>query len=387
MRVGFIVNEFFKYGSYGGYGFATRAIARGLLRKGAETFLLINISRFKNMPHPTEVDEGVGIIGYKASPINLIRPIKEFKMVDADIYQTCNISLDTNYCMLAEKNKKHVINFQDPRSEEDWKEIYTHPTALIEEGSTKSSLLYDIRVKIAYSLYKKAIARSNGLTIQAKYLAKKVNDIFGINQKYKFLPNPVEVPKRKLKKSSKPTVVFLGRLDLIKRPEIYFELAKRFPKVDFLVVGTVVAGTKKREKILKEKYGKLKNLKFLGLILDEKIKSEILEKSWILINTSLHECLPVSFLEAWAHQCTVLSCQNPDNLTREYGYYTGKILGTGLREEDINKFVNGLKWLLENERWKKLGKKGYNYVKSTHETNKAINTYFKYFKYILNKNG
>lgn len=383
MKVGFIVNEFFKYGSYGGYGFATKAIAKGLVKRGVETELLINNSRFKKIPKLFEVEEGVVIRGYPASKRNLLFPIKEFKTAAADIYQTCNISLDTNYAMRCMPCRKHIINFQDPRSQEDWREIYTHPQALIEDGGTKSSFNYTLKLKIAFSLYRNAIEKADGLTIQAKYLAEKVNDIFRVKQNYEFLPNPVNVPKHKLTKANKPTVTFLGRLDSIKRPEVFFELAKRFPDADFLVVGK--ATNDKKDEELRKTYQNQKNLKFLGLILDEKLKSEILGKSWILINTSLHECLPVSFLEAWAHKCAVLSCQNPDDLTEKYGYFTGKILGTGLKAEDLKKFEEGFRWLIENNNWEQLGEKGYQYVLENHEFDEVIGKHIKYYRKTLGK--
>jgi len=378
MRIGFIVNEFFKYGSYGGYGFATKAIARGLHEKGVNSFLLVNISRLKTMPHPIEVEQEIPVIGYKAGKMNFIKAIPEFKQVDADIFQTCNISLDTNYCMKTMPESKHIINFQDPRNSDDWKEIYSHPTALTQEGGTSSSFAYNMRFALASLMYKKAILNAEGLTLQAKYLGNKVDKMFSIKEKYEFMPNPVKIPGRKIIKSDKPVVVFLGRLDIIKRPEIFFELAKKFPNVEFLTVGTA---TKTIDNERFEKKYKLKNLKFLGLITDEEKKSEILEKAWIIINTSLHECLPVSFLEAWAHKCAVLSCQNPDDLTRKYGYYTGKILGTGMKEMD--KFENGMKFLLEDGRWEKLGKQGFEYVKRNHEFDGVIKKHIKYYKNLL----
>ncbi|MBM3233663.1 glycosyltransferase family 4 protein [Candidatus Pacearchaeota archaeon] len=380
MRIGFIVNEFFKYGSYGGYGFATKAIARGLKEKGVETFLLVNTSRLKTMPHPIEIEQGIPVIGYKAGKINFLKSIPEFKQVDADIFQTCNISLDTNYCMKTMTESKHVINFQDPRNSDDWKEIYSHPTALKQEGGTSSSFSYDIRFALASLMYKKAILDADGLTVQANYLKDKVNKMFSIKAKYEFMPNPIAIPERKMKKSEKPTAIFLGRLDIIKRPEIFFELAKKFPNINFFIMGTA---TRKQDNEKFERKYKLRNLKFLGLITNEEKKSEILEKTWMIINTSLHECLPVSFLEAWAHKCAVLSCQNPDDLTRKYGYYTGKILGTGLDKESMKKFENGMRFLLKDDKWEKLGKNGHEYVRKNHEFDSVIDKHIKYYKNII----
>ena len=67
------------------------------------------------------------------------------------------------------------------------------------------------------------------------------------------------------------------------------------------------------------------------------------------------------FLEALSYKMAVLSCQNPDNITSEYGFYTGKPFGEGYHE--IPKFVEGLKCLLSDDLWKERGESGYEFIK------------------------
>jgi hypothetical protein len=57
----------------------------------------------------------------------------------------------------------------------------------------------------------------------------------------------------------------------------------------------------------------------------------------------------VSFLEACAYKCAILSCNNPDEFAENFGHY--------VRKDD---FTTGLKTLLENDAWKQKGEKDTN---------------------------
>jgi len=52
-----------------------------------------------------------------------------------------------------------------------------------------------------------------------------------------FLPNIVDIRMKNITKSETPRVIFLGRLDPIKRPWLFVELARAFPAVEFLMLG------------------------------------------------------------------------------------------------------------------------------------------------------
>ncbi len=56
------------------------------------------------------------------------------------------------------------------------------------------------------------------------------------------------------------------------------------------------------------------NLRLTGFVTEEE-KSRILASSWALMNTSVREALPVSFLEALAHKTPIISGEDPDGLT------------------------------------------------------------------------
>ena len=52
-----------------------------------------------------------------------------------------------------------------------------------------------------------------------------------------FLPNIVDAVDGPVTKSQTPRVIFLTRLDPIKRPWLFVELAGSFPAVEFLMLG------------------------------------------------------------------------------------------------------------------------------------------------------
>jgi len=182
-----------------------------------------------------------------------------------------------------------------------------------------------------------------------------------------FVPNPVKVPDRKIQKSSEPTVCFLGRWDPQKRVHLMFRIIPKFPRVHFVVIGKSV--NKQRDTELKMRLQKFSNVSVLNRILSEEEKSRILEKSWILINTSVREALPVTFLEACAHKVALLSCVNPDRFVSRFGVH--------VEQED---FVSGLKRILNGDLWKEKGKRGYTYVRKHHEIDKVIDRWMDIYR-------
>jgi glycosyltransferase involved in cell wall biosynthesis len=100
------------------------------------------------------------------------------------------------------------------------------------------------------------------------------------------------------RKSGEPTVCFLGRFDGEKRPELFLELAERFPGVRFVAMGR--ANDESMDRALRRRYGGSTNVEMPGFISGD-AKRHVLDEAWILVNTSVSEGFPVSFLEAAAH--------------------------------------------------------------------------------------
>lgn len=86
----------------------------------------------------------------------------------------------------------------------------------------------------------------------------------------------------------------------------------------------------------------------------------------------MRECLPVSFLEAAAYKCAILSNNNPDNFAENFGYHA--------KTED---FGEGLRFLLEGDVWREKADKGFEYVKKTHELSLSIDQHIRIYSELL----
>ncbi len=367
IRVCFLTSEVFAFGNYGGFGKLIRDKGKELVKRGVEVYVVMKQIK-KGGQRTIEDLDGMVVLGFPS----YLQAGKFIKLVDADIYQS---EEPIHLTLLAEKllpNKKHIVVFQDPRDKKDYEDMYQFPELRLD-------LLKKIFGYYKSPVIRKAAQNADARYCQAKFMAKKTKKMYKLEKEPEFLPNPVDIPKRNMKKADKPTVVFLARLDNYKRPWITLELAKKFPHVNFEICGKA-HNDKLQEKYIK-KYSKYKNIHFHGLVFGEE-KSKILEKAWILINTSIHEGLPVAYIEAAAHKCAFLSCRNPDNFASNFGRYI-----TFKRKNKPEEFIEPLKWLLEKDRWKKLGEKAQKYVKKEHETDKVIKQHIKIYKKIIeNKN-
>jgi glycosyltransferase involved in cell wall biosynthesis len=188
----------------------------------------------------------------------------------------------------------------------------------------------------------------------------------------KFTPNPIIIPNISPVdlQHKNNSIVALGRLDSIKRPWIIGETARRLSEYDFYFLGQY---HEERVKKIMEPYYELKNCHFLGH-LEGYEKDKILREAKILINTSIHEAVPVSFLEALSYGLCLVSNRNPDNLTSEYGIYTGQINGEGFDIDTAEPFIKGIQQIMENDDLRiKIAEKGIEYIKTYHTIDRFVN--------------
>ena len=361
MRICFICVEIFAWGKFGGFGRATRIIGRELVKRGIEVFAVV--PRRKDQKQIEELD-GITVLSFPAYSPWSSREL--YRICDADIYHSQEPSLGTYIAMKEMRNRKHIITLRDPKDTKDWKIEFQFPS--LNKLQVLASYLYEDSF-----LVKGAVRHADGVCCAAEHLVPKVKIKYGLKSNPGSLPTPVAVPGE-VQKAITPTVCFLARLDRRKRPEIFFELARKFPRVKFIAIGR--AQDKKWDDYLRKAYSKLSNLEMTGFIdqfATDKL-SELLEKSWILVSTARREGLPTSFLEALAHRCAILSRVNPGGIAERFGYYAS--------DDD---FIQGLERLLEHDNWKEKGENGYRYVKENYELGKVIDQHVSVYYEILRR--
>ena len=102
--------------------------------------------------------------------------------------------------------------------------------------------------------------------------------------------------------------------------------------------------------------------------------SEYYEKSWILVNSSAREGFPYTFLEAAGFGVAILSCLNPESFASKYGYFVVD-----------GDFESGLRYLLEDYRWRSAGEKAMKYVRSIWNEDTCINRHLRLYRRLVNE--
>ncbi len=361
MKVCFVVNEFFGWGKYGGFGSATRMIATGLAAKGVDVDVVTPI---RGGQAAIERIDGVTIRAFQ--PWSKQEQMRAYRDSDADIYHSQDPSMGTLLSQRAMPERRHVVTCQDPRTARDW---WIELSCYFAERRFRSMLtwLYEDN-----PLVWRAVRNADAVYSEARHIVPKAEKKYGLKVAPRFLPNPVPLHEGPVVKADRPTVCFVGRFDRRKRPERFFELARRCPDVRFIAVGA--ANSERVDRSLRRRYGGIANLELTGFL--DRFASprfaEILSRSWVLVNTAAREGLPVTFLEAASYRCAIVSRVDPDAFASRFGYHA-----------EAGDFEAGLRSLIESGRWRECGAAAHDYVRTTHSLEAVIDQHLEAYRSVL----
>jgi len=366
LRACIVSPEFFRWGVHGGFGFVAWTLGRKLVERGVDVCVVT--PKRKGQRLREEVD-GVKVIGYDACrgypyPVRAVasrlRSREAYRGADADIYHSQAVSFNTLAAETAAPDRLHLITFQDPYDVEEWRKIEEV------EPLYRMRPVQWARIRAERLIQAEACRRADGLYTQAGFLAPRAQKLFKLKEPPEFLPNPVPIPKKPAEKSDEPTVCFLARWDPQKRVELFLNLAQKLPHVRFIAMGR--GHDLSKDTALRRAYGGLPNLELTGFVSEEE-KSRILGTSWALVNTSVREALPVSFLEALAHETPIISGENPDGLTERYGYHVSG-----------SDYVSAIHRMLRDPDRRRKGAEGRRHVKRVHDADTVADLHLRVYR-------
>ena len=309
LKICILASQYFGWGKYGGFGSMSRRLAESIASRGIETSVIL--PRRKGQL-PLEKINGVNVYSFK--PFNVFEAIRLLKKSKANIFHSQDPTFLSSLAQIVRRNDIHLITCRDPRDSKDWLIEFKDATW---GRRLKIPLNYLLEGSFLVSY---AVKRAAGVYTPAHFLIEKVKRMYNPRAEVRMLPNLIEVPKELPPKPEKPVLTFIGRLDRRKRPEIFLELARKFPDYTFVVVGK--AESPERDAILKKQYANLPNIDWQGFVdrfREPERMAKILEKTWILVNTASREGLPMSFLEAAGYSCAIVSGVDPDNFSGRFG--------------------------------------------------------------------
>jgi glycosyltransferase involved in cell wall biosynthesis len=360
--LGVVANEFFdlRLGRMGGFGWAARQVARCFQEEpslGVEVVFLTNASGVGNGRPETTV-HGTRLVSFNRGRLDNFRRLRAERL---DLL--LGIDYRPNYRFFYRSlPRTPLVNWvRDPRTPEDVAEVkslrFPEAGAPQPEGVDPIDCTSLARVVQMSRL----VSRPVLFATPAPHLAAKCEGTYGVKKsELFFLPNIIDLHRGAVVKSARPRVVFLGRLDPCKRPWLFAKLAEQFPHVEFLFLGQAHF----ESGLARAGEGVPTNVRFMGHV-GEREKARALSSAWALINTSIHEGLAISFLEALACETPILSCQNPGGVVSRFGIHAGDFGGAGL--EALPQLAAGLRRLLGDEGLRaRLGREGRSWVGETH---------------------
>jgi glycosyltransferase involved in cell wall biosynthesis len=187
-----------------------------------------------------------------------------------------------------------------------------------------NSLLYGRNV-LQYFIEKHCIEyglrRADSIVVQTERQAEHLAHYYR-RKADAIVPNFHPEPSETIDKQGPPLVVWVANLKPWKQPEVFIRLAARLSDltgVRFTMVGAMQGGPKAwREQLLREIH-KATNLDYIGAKTQREV-NELLARAHVLVNTSVQEGYPNTFIQAWQREVPVVSLTvNPDGVLDRQG--------------------------------------------------------------------
>ena len=373
ITVGILANEFFhpEHGGVGGFGWAAKRAVEALSGVGSSVSEVMLLAGDHFGAERGQVNELHGCRVLRLPSANRLWNAVRGWTTPVDLVLSVDYRPSYLPWFMALPRTPVLVWVRDPRTPADWERISTLRIPGKEDTYPGGINPIDTHSLKRFVHRSRFLRRSILLANKMAYLGYKIPATYGLARSRYVLCNPdiVDYERIEVAKSERPRVVFLGRMDPIKRPWLFVELARRFPEVEFLVMGQRHIGGG----LGWDPEGVPENLRFLGHI-DGRCKYEMLSSAWVLVNTSIHEESAVSQFEALAYETPLLSTIDSDGIVERHGVFTGRFDGTGL--DALPALERGLARLLTQHAWREeLGRRGRRFVQEEHSTARFLDQF------------
>jgi glycosyltransferase involved in cell wall biosynthesis len=233
------------------------------------------------------------------------------------------------------------------------------------------------RQQIRYSrdrwLYERGLARVDRIVVQNEHQRGHCRAHYG--RESTVIPSCYELPPASRPEKGE-SVLWVATVHEYKRPEWVLEIARRLPQRRFVIVGGLsTAGTHYRqgfyEKIQQAAAG-LPNVDFRGFLPVEDTEA-CFDRAQLLLNTSVYEGMPNTFLQAWARGIPTVATVDVGARLREQPVYRTVGSIEQAAEEVERLFTDELHWARSSARCRE-------YFDATHSPEEALARYEAVFR-------
>lgn len=163
-------------------------------------------------------------------------------------------------------------------------------------------------------------------------------------------------------------ILWVGRAEEWKRPEVFIRLAKNFPQYSFVMIAPPANKTAVFEQIKSRAVG-VQNLQFIPKVPFDKI-DHFFATAKIFVNTSYYEGFPNTFVQAAKNRTPILSLKvNPDNVI--------SVHRLGFCADDNEARLGELvQYMMQDESlWKECSENAFQYAKRNHDIELIVKKY------------
>jgi len=215
-------------------------------------------------------------------------------------------------------------------------------------------------------LYRYGLRNADRVIVQTRNQQRLLGGGFGIESGILPMPCPGPDPEEYIPPDppvdGNGRVLWIGRIDPVKRPDRFLDVVEACPGLVFDLVGPAGGDSYARE--ILERAARSPNLRVHGGVPRDDIPTYY-RNAACLCSTSDVEGFPNTFLEAWSYGVPVVSTIDPDDLILEKG------LGTVAR--DVPGLVAALRGMMASpERWTGTSNRARAYFLETHHVSRVM---------------
>ena len=207
-----------------------------------------------------------------------------------------------------------------------------------------------------------AIAKATRHVVQTPEQARLLQEVYGFSSVV--MRNPIDLRRRYERAEESGLVLWVGKSDAIKRPELAIEIARLIPEARFALVMNASDPVLYRD--VESAARALGNVEIVQAIPFEQIES-LFARASVFLSTSRFEGFPNTFLQAAKYGVPVASLAvDPGGMLTEHG---AGILGNG-NVDGLAAEISGL--LRDTGRRRAMGDRALDYVRQHHDVDKAL---------------
>jgi glycosyltransferase involved in cell wall biosynthesis len=217
-----------------------------------------------------------------------------------------------------------------------------------------------------------ALRRARVVFAQSEEAASALRHDVGIST-IQVIPNGHRLSP--LKSVTREVILWVGRSDRMKRPDLFLDLAAALPEERFAMICQRATGDEDYPALVR-RAGTVPNLQFTERVRFDQIDPWF-QRAKVFVNTSDSEGFPNTFIQAaqWATPIVSLN-SNPDDFLVQHNC---GVFANG----SFDRLKEGLRFLLDRDRFVEAGANARHYVEQNHDVRRIVETYKQVFRSLV----